>query len=63
MNKYQEALDQLYLDATNGASEFIKQKHIDSINENRDALQELVDREKRTSLLDITMQEIKKYYY
>ena len=44
MSKAQEALDELYFDATNGENELIKQKYIRSINENKEVLQELVDR-------------------
>jgi len=43
MNKFQEALNELYAEATNGENEFIKQKYIRSINENKEVLQELID--------------------
>lgn len=41
--KYQEALDTLFADATNGEPIYVKQKHIKAITEYRDELQELVD--------------------
>jgi len=51
MNKFQEALDELYSEATNGENEFIKQKYIRSINENKAVLQELIDTSENSNSL------------
>ena len=51
MNKFQEALDELYSEATNGENEFIKQKYIRSINENKAVLQELIDANENSNSL------------
>ena len=44
MNEYQDSLNELYENATNGEDVYIKQKHIKGITECRDVLQELVDK-------------------
>lgn len=46
VNEYQDSLNELYENATNGEDVYIKQKHIKGITECRDVLQELVDKEK-----------------
>jgi len=44
VNEFQDSLNELYENATNGEDVFIKQKHIKGITECRDVLQELVDK-------------------
>lgn len=44
VNEYQDSLNELYENATNGEDVYIKQKHIKGITECRDVLQELVDK-------------------
>jgi len=51
MNEYQEALDELYAEAINGENEFLKQKYIRSINENKAVLQELIDANENSNSL------------
>ena len=43
MIKYQEALNHLYDNATNGEPIYVKEKYISAINQSRDDLQELID--------------------
>ena len=51
MNEYKEALDELYAEAINGENEFLKQKYIRSINENKAVLQELIDANENSNSL------------
>ena len=44
MSKYQEALDELFDNATNGEPLYVKQKYFNGIKECKDELQELVDK-------------------
>ena len=44
MNKYQEALDELFDNATNGEPLYVKQKYFNGIQECKNELQELVDK-------------------
>lgn len=44
MRDYQEALDELFDNATNGEPLYVKQKYFNGIKECKDELQELVDK-------------------
>jgi len=43
MNQVKQALEELFDEATNGENEFIKNKHIESIKDNKDILEKFIN--------------------